>query len=244
VSLAPLATLPRFRHLYLSTYFSEPLNDVQVFEIRALDTLHSCRLSFKRNVIENMSKILATPHSLQWQDVGFVDCDEHVLLLSTLPHFKKLKTTSSTLSRIRPGIFPCIETLHLIMNSTHFLTTLGEYRHVTELFIECAEFGVGTMLNDMPRLKRLTLEMPPSLSWAHNSPLSSSLESLSLHGHRYGRKINTRELESLLSLKSLRELIIDQCSFHPYVRTSSSFAILQPPCDALPHLKNVTVRHE
>jgi len=99
LSFAPLALMPRLRHLKIvQPAGGVELSDAQVAELRALPQLQELYVQPMSNSL--LCRLLAQPHDLQWQEIALPDPldDEAAALLPQLPSLTAIKPHFSVAS--------------------------------------------------------------------------------------------------------------------------------------------------
>jgi hypothetical protein len=216
ISLAPLKSCTTLKKLFIdSTYCMRDMEDEHVADIRTLGWLHTMHIEQLHNNTNNMRRVLAQPHTLEWKQIGFI-CDDLVPLLPLLPSLTTLRTYSQNLTR---------ECVAALPNLT-YLNLLGT-RNLDDILGGCHS------------LARLDIHGALHLGWAQQPAIRTSLQKLVLYTSSAPR-MPSDELGHLIHLHGLRELslyhdnFIQDCTLNERLQRIHALH--------LPQLHTITVR--
>jgi hypothetical protein len=193
----------------------------EVDQVRALGHLRKVSMAPYMHNVLNMRDIVATPHSLQWQEVDFVHDLAIAQCLVALPSLTKLSGKTIALEPFILAKLPNL--IHLVLDSPYNLDQqLRACPSLTELNV--CHWGVA------------------NLEWADASPhLHTSLQKLTLRGWGMGAHIASSQLMHLVKFQNLRELTLSRIPLGRDVTDSVEFASLKPPTAAMPALQTLTL---
>jgi hypothetical protein len=197
---------------------SKIISDAHITEIRRLGHLRE----FFHNVISSnpdvVHRVLTTPHSLQWQNIGLVYSSVILRSLSHLPSLTRLQIFDNMLRGWKLASLPNVTHLTLTGSSTDM-----------DVFEGCHT------------LTSLIINGPEVLKWLESPELCASLRSLTL-SKKWGVSIDVEQLNHILHLKHLQELTIDPHILPASFESLPEFAQLRLPCAALPDLHTLTLK--
>jgi hypothetical protein len=216
IHLSPLTScrlLKRLRIDVLAESKTDDLTDDQVQEVRALGHLDSFEHSALAMNTENLRRVLTTPHSLHWQNIGFILKPESVSFLPALPSLTRLYGSCVSFSHTVLAMFPHLTCLEVIGND-----------------------GLSDALDGCHSLNELIVHLPDSLQWAHHPMLRSTLRTLTLKAG-WCAYIAPEHLTHLAHLTTLNHLTVYNIIFEKDIRNTPEFAALQ----MMPTLKTITL---
>jgi hypothetical protein len=167
-----------------------------------------------------MDRVLATPHSLYWQDIGSIYNANMLHSLSHLPSLTKLRVFDDLLRGWKLASLPNLKHLALIGSGIDM-----------DVFEGCHT------------LASVTIHGPIRLEWLRAPELCASLRSLTL-SKKWGVSIDMEQLNHILHLKNLQELTIDPRILPHTFESSPEWTQLRVPCAALPALHTLTLKEE
>jgi hypothetical protein len=195
------------------------ISDTHIAEIRRLGHLREFFHSAATYNPDFMQRVLTTPHSLQWQNIGWI---YDSAILQSLPHL------------------PSLTRLHIFDNMLRGwkLASLPNLKHL-------ALMGSGIDMDAFEgchTLTSVTIHGPRQLEWLKAPELCASLRSLTLCSKKSGTSIDVEQLNHILHVKHLHELTIDTHLLTAYFESTPEFTQLRLPCAALPALHTLTLK--
>jgi hypothetical protein len=247
-SFQPLHALPLLNTLLVRSYRWEDLSNAQIDELRAMPHLHTMSLNPEADLLR---RLLRTPHSLQWKNVGdeFRLDDECAALLLLLPSLTKLGGVFEADPAFLQQL-PNLEELELNLIYARsapapqlLLTALQGCSKLTSLFLSSCRFTSEQMcalLPSLPALRHLTLhivnivDLLESLRCFSSGPITRTLTKLTLVDCRHPA-LHLTELEHVHALTELRSLDI-RSSFVEPLDAAAQEQYLRRPSRILPKL--------
>jgi hypothetical protein len=170
--------------------------------------------------VDVMDRVLATPHSLYWQEIGSIYEYEVLNPLLHLPSLTKLNVFDNALRGWKLALLPNLKHLELLHSDID-----------TDVFEGCQT------------LTSLTIRGPRRLEWLKAPELCVSLRSLTLL-KIWGVSFAVEQLNHILHLKRLQELTIDSHILPASFESSPEWTQLRVPCAALPALRTLTLKED
>jgi hypothetical protein len=204
--------------------------------------LHTCILDTWQNNSENLRRILALPHTLQWEKIGRVQYHEIATLLPNLPTLTSLDILGNVLSRSLVSALPHLQSLS-VTDDAPDRGVLHGCPQLTELNINTMYFVIHDFYEPLPPLHTLSICPVVSLKWLSRSSIRTSLQKLTLGAKpHFSKRISSAHLQYLEHLSSLRELSIDKCVFEDGLEQSAEFEALCIPSTFIPTLRKLVIR--
>jgi hypothetical protein len=222
IGLKPLVVARSLTSLSIKTYSPAhgALSETEVDEVRALSHLHTINIPCLNYNIENMRRVLAQPHALEWQAIGSIPSQQIAQLIPALPSVTCLSGSSTCFSGNIMRALPRLTRLEVI-GTAGLEGILDGCTHLTHLII-------------IP-MHEQSLEYVPLV--AHYS----HIRSLTIHAFCYRYGLRTQDLHIFSHVQHIHELVLDMDDCEPDVWESAELAALHPPSALLPNLQKLTL---
>jgi hypothetical protein len=221
VCLAPLTRIPTLRKLRIPLWApSYRMTDNDIATVRALGHLELFYMFENYFTVDNLQRIFATPHTLEWQSMNRIESVVVARLLPALPSLTQLAGPSHVFPADVMGALPHLTTL--IMTGTNMLDrALSNCHNLTCL--------------------KIVLDDASTLEWACTPSLRTSLRTLKLIRFREGFRMDHTQLRHLFHLTHLNTLTLDADAFAATLMESPELAALRPPSAALQKLQSLII---
>jgi hypothetical protein len=220
ITLTPLTRITSLKKLTVVSADMDPTDD-QVSEIRALGHLDTFKMPACLNTPERLQRILVEPHTLRWKEVSSIHTTDVANLFSALPSLTVLRGNDYVFLPRLMASLPVLQKL-CVWGTGMLGRALQECRALTEL--------------------RVCLEFSPTLEWANQPSLRTTLHTLVICRSWQGFKLQPEQLRYIFTLQSLCSLVLEKEAFTPELDDSRELSMLRPPSATMPRLQSLLLR--